>query len=150
MRSTVSFAIAAMLASAMVAGAQTTRTETKIKGHDAQTVSYTGCVRSGAETTSYMLENAVPIGQTTQIATSGETETVTTYALIPDRAVQLQTAVGHKVQVTGVVAKGDVKQETKTKTDGQREVKTEQTFKGDRKVQQFHVVSVKDLGEPCS
>jgi len=52
--------------------------------------------------------------------------------------------------VTGVVAKGDVKQETKTKTDGQREVKTEQTFKGDRKVQQFHVVSVKDLGEPCS
>ena len=150
MRSTISFAIAALFATAMVAGAQTTRTETKIKGHDAHMVTYTGCVQSGTETSSYMLQNAVPIGQTTTIGTSGNTQTVTTYALVPGQTVQLQQTVGHKVQVTGVVAKGDVKEETKTKTSGRPEVKSEQKIEGDRHVAQFHVVSVRDLNEPCS
>jgi hypothetical protein len=151
MKSTAMFAIAAMLGSALIAGAQTTKTETKVKGHDAKTMTYTGCVRPGGDTASYLLGDAVPISQTTQIGTSGTTETVTTtYALVPDRTVVLAPAVGHKVEVTGVMAKGDVKTETKTKTDGQHEVKTEQTLKGDRHVPQFHVMSVRDLNQPCS
>src|SRR5689334_13852789 len=146
MRSTISFAIAAMLATAMAAGAQTTRTETKIKGgKDAHTVTYMGCVGSGTTATSYILQHPVAIGETTTVGTSGELQTETTYALIPERTVQLQPTLGHKVRVTGVMARGDVKQETKVKTDGEREVKTEQKIKGDNHIAQFHVVSVQDL-----
>jgi hypothetical protein len=151
MRSTISFAVAALLATSMAAAAQTTKTETKIKGgHDAHMVTYTGCVRSGVATTGYMLENAVPVQQTTTVGTSGEAQTVTTWALVPDHAVQLAPEIGHKVQVTGVEAKGDVTIETKTKTNGQPEVKSEQKIDGDHHVPQFHVVSMRDLNEPCS
>src|SRR5581483_8478253 len=88
MRSTISFAVAALLATSMAAAAQTTKTETKIKGgHDAHMVTYTGCVRTGAETTSYMLENAVPLSQTTTVGTAGDAQTVTTWALVPDRTI---------------------------------------------------------------
>jgi hypothetical protein len=150
MKSTVMFGIAVIFGSSFIAGAQTTRTETKVKGHDAKTVTYTGCVRPGSEATSYVLMNPIPISQTTKIGTSGVPETETTYALVPEATVALQPEVGHKVQVTGIIAKGDVKKETKTKTDGQHEVKTEETIKGDHSVRQFHVLSVRDLGESCS
>jgi hypothetical protein len=150
MKSTAMFAIAVMFGSALIAGAQTTKTETKITGHDVQTVTYTGCVRPGTETTSYILANAIPISQTPRIGTPGVAETETTYALVPDSTVALQPELGHKVQVTGVMVKGDLKKETKTKTEGQHEVKTEETIKGDRSLRQFHVVSVKELGESCS
>jgi len=150
MRTTLSFAIAAMFATVMVAGAQTTRTETKIKGKDAHEVTYTGCVGAGTVATSYILQHPVAVGQTTTVGTAGELQTETTYALIPERTVQLQPTLGHKVRVTGVMATGDVKQETKVKTDGQREVKTEQKIEGDKHMQQFHVTSVQDLNEPCS
>src|SRR5437764_14073518 len=109
MRTTLSFAIAAMFASVMVAGAQTTRTETKIKGKDAHTVSYTGCVGSGVTSTSYVLQHPVAIGETTTIGTSGDVQTETEYALVPERTVQLQPVLGHKVRVTGVMARSDVK-----------------------------------------
>jgi len=151
MKTTISFAIAAMLASVMAVSAQTTRTETKIKGgKDAHTVTYTGCVGAGTTATSYILQHPVAVGETTTVGTGGELQTETTYALIPERTVQLQPTLGHKVRVTGVEARGDVKQETKVKTDGQKEVKTEQKIKGDNHVRQFHVVSVQDLNEPCS
>src|SRR5207249_5742297 len=111
---------------------------------------YTGCVGSGVTSTSYVLQHPVAIGETTTIGTSGDVQTETEYALVPERTVQLQPVLGHKVRVTGVMARGDVRQETKTKTDGQREVKSEQKIEGDKHMAQFHVVSVQDLNEPCS
>jgi hypothetical protein len=149
MKSTAMFAIAAMLGAALIAGAQTTTTETKIKGHNAKMVTYTGCVKTGEENTGYILAEATPIVvQRTEIATSG-VETETTYALVPDPNVSLDQDVGHKVQVTGMMA-SDLKKKTKTKTEGHHPEKTEEKIKGNASLPQFHVVSVKDLGQPCS
>src|SRR6476660_2862470 len=50
--------------------------KTKIKGGTAQTVSYTGCVATGAQTTTYLLNNSVPVTKT--VEQKGTTGTVTT------------------------------------------------------------------------
>jgi hypothetical protein len=140
----------------MAAQAQETKTETKVKGDDTKTVTYTGCVQSGSETKSYILSKAVPIRRTTvteeTTGTSGvaTTTTSTTYALVPAESVELQTHVGHKVEITGVmVSGGDMKKETKTKTEG-RETRTEEKVKSDGPLPQFRVIKVTELAESCS
>jgi hypothetical protein len=45
------------------------KTKTRIKGDDAQTVTYTGCVQTGAQTRSFVLDKVVPVGQSTSTAT---------------------------------------------------------------------------------
>ena len=144
------------LASAFTLGlrAQEVKTETKIKGDDAKTVTYTGCVQPGSETKSYILAKAVPIRKTTvteeTTGTSGVVSTTTTtYALVPSESVELQSHVGHKVEVTGVMTTGDVKKETKTKTEA-GETRTEEKIKGDGAMPQFRVLTVKQLAESCS
>jgi hypothetical protein len=135
--------------------AQETRTETKIKGDDAKTVIYTGCVQPGSETQSFILAKAVPIRRTTvseePTGTSGviTTTTSTSYALVPSESVELQPHLGHKVEITGVMTTGDVKKETKTKTEG-GETRTEERIKGDSAMPQFRVISVKELADSCS
>jgi hypothetical protein len=149
MKSTAMFAMAALFGAALIAGAQTTTTETKVKGHNAKMVTYTGCVKTGAENAGYVLADATPIVvQRTEIATSG-VETETTYALVPDPSVSLDQNVGHQVQVTGMMA-SDLKKKTKTKTEGHHAEKTEEKIKGTASLPQFHVISVKDLGQTCS
>jgi hypothetical protein len=135
--------------------AQETKTQTKIKGDDAKTVTFTGCIQPGSETKSYILAKAVPIRRTTvteePAGTSGviNSTTTTTYALVPSESVELQPHVGHKVEITGVMSSGgDVKKETKTKTEaGER--RTEEKVKGEG-LPQFHVLTVRELAESCS
>ena len=145
------------LASAFTLGlrAQEIKTETKIKGDDAKTVTFTGCVQPGSEMKSYILAKAVPIRRTTvteePIGTSGvvSTTTSTTYALVPAESVELQSHVGHKVEITGVMSSGDLKKETKTKTEA-GETRTEEKIKGEGPLPQFHVLTVRELAESCS
>src|SRR5436190_23231071 len=51
----------------------TMKSKTKVSGGDAKVVTYTGCVQTGTETESYILEKAVPVSRTTrtEVGTSG-------------------------------------------------------------------------------
>jgi len=145
-------ALTAALACATVTQAQQqeTRTKTEVKG--GQIVSYTGCVQSGTEELTFILDRVTPITRTTtteEVGTSGTvTRTETRYMLVPDQTVQLVEHVGHKVEVTGILTPAG--KETKTKTEIEHEhgkdTKITEKTKGDHDLPQFRVVSVKSLG----
>ena len=63
-----------------------TTTVTKVDGKAPQTVTYTGCVQTGTETKTFILDKVVPASRsTTSVGTTGATTTTTTtYALVPD------------------------------------------------------------------
>ena len=128
---------------------QDVKTKTKIKGDDAQTVTYTGCVQTGAQTRTFVLSKVMPVGQTTETATDASgvsSTTTTTYALIPGDTVQITEYVGHKVEVTGMlVPKGEMSVKTKTKVDGDTQRKEEVKTESD--LPQFRVISVRNLAE---
>jgi len=132
-----------------------TTTETKTEGAKAQSVTYTGCMQTGTETKSVILAKVQPVGSSTETAvgTSGVTQTTTTtYALVPEEKVDLQTHVGHKVEVTGMmIPAGDSKTKTETKIEreGAPDTKSKETVKSDNALPQFRVVSIKDTNESC-
>jgi hypothetical protein len=156
MRLIATLTLAFVCGFAMTPQAQETKTKEKIKGSDAKTVTFTGCVQSGTEARSYILNQAIPIGRTTTVTqeptgTSG-VSTTTTYALVPGERIELEEHVGHKVQVTGVmIPGGDVKTEMKTKRENSRETRTEEKTKTEKgSLPQFRVISVTHLAESCS
>ena len=142
--------------------AQDVKSETKIKSDDAKTVVYAGCLQTGESTTTYMLDNAVPVKETktqTTVGASGLPETTTTtttkYVLVPGERVDLKTNIGHKVQVTAILIpagddKSKITTQTKTKVEGQPTQQSETKEKvaqGD--FPQLRVVSVKHLSDKC-
>jgi len=130
--------------------AQTSETKTKVKAENGKTVTYTGCVQTGTETRTYVLQNVVPVERTETTGTAG-TMTTTTYALIPERTVELQQQVGHKVEVTGVLipaGKGETKYKAKTKSKGSEEETKGELERGP--MPQLKVVSVRPLADRCS
>jgi hypothetical protein len=137
--------------------AQDTKTTTTVKSDsgDAKTVTYSGCVQSGAEAKSFVLAKAMPVSQstTTEVGTSGTTtSTTTTYMLVPGEKIELQPQVGHQVEITGVmVPAGDSKVETKTQVEreGAPDSKTTETVKSDNAMPQFRVTSVKEIAASC-
>jgi len=149
--------IFALGCSVAFANAQDTKTTTvtKVDGKNPQAVTYTGCVQTGTETKSYILSHVVPMSRsTTTTGTTGSTTTTTTtYALVPDQKVELETAVGHKVEVTGMmIPAGESKVTTTTKVDRDNapDSKTKETVKSDNAFPQFRVLSVKNLAESCN
>jgi len=125
--------------------------QTKIKAEHAQTTTFTGCLQTGTEAKTYILDKVVQTKTTEIVGTSGETATVTKYELIPSEQVQMQEHVGHKVEVTGVLVpagKGDAKIKTETKLPGQEEKTEAKIEKG--AAPQFRVVSIKHLADSCS
>ena len=149
--------IFALGCSVALANAQDTKTTTvtKVDGKAPQTVTYTGCVQTGTETKSYILSHVVPMTRSTTTAgtTGSTTTTTTTYALVPDQKVELETHVGHKVEVTGMmIPAGDSKVTTTTKVDRDDapDSKTKETVKSDNAFPQFRVLSVKNLAESCN
>src|SRR5262249_47360853 len=67
--------------------AQEVKSTTKITGDNVKPVSFTGCLQTGTQASSYVLDKVVPIGQTTKTeatGTAGEITktTTTTYALV--------------------------------------------------------------------
>jgi hypothetical protein len=146
-------AIACALGLAAQAQESTTKTETKVKTDDAKMVTFSGCVKPGAEAKAYILEKAVPVRRTTTEETTGTsgvvTTTTTTYALVPGESVELTGDIGHKVEVTGMMVGGETK-ETKTTKETASGTRTEETVKRDGALPQFRVISVKHLPETCS
>jgi len=146
-------ALGCALAVTISAQETTVKSKTKMKGGDIKTVTYTGCVQTGTETKTYVLDHVVPVSRTTRTeGTSGTVSTTTTYMLIPGEKVELQTHVGHKVEVTGMlIPAGDVKSTTKTKIDREdaKDIKIQEKAKIDNATPQFRVISVKHLSESC-
>jgi hypothetical protein len=130
--------------------AQTSESKTKVKAEHAKMTTFTGCVQTGTETRTYILQNVVPVSTTATTGTAG-TLTTTTYALVPETKVELQTQVGHKVEVSGVLipaGKGEAKIKTRTKTGGTEQETKSEIDRGP--MPQLKVVSVKPLAESCS
>src|SRR5206468_10213830 len=112
----------------------------------------TGCLQSGVETNSFILDKVVPIGQTTrtQVGTAGEVTktTTTTYALIPGERVEFQNMIGHKVEVTGVEISGNATVKTKVEREDAKD--TKEKTKYENALPQLRVTSVKHLSDTCS
>jgi len=133
----------------------TVKTKTKVSGDDVKTVTYTGCLQTGTETTSYILDKVVPVTTTRTVptGTSGEiTTTSTIYMLIPGEKVEFQQLVGHKVEVTGMLISGDAKTKTTTKVEREdaKDITTKEKTKTDNAMPQLRVVSVKHLADSCT
>jgi hypothetical protein len=142
---------ASMLTLQSHAQSSETETRTKVKTEHATQVTYTGCVQSGTQTRTFVLQNVAPVRRTETIATPGGSVTTTTYELLPEGKVELQQQVGHKVEVTGVLipaGNGESKITTRTKTNGKEEKTTSEIDRG--ATSQLRVVSVRPLGESCS
>jgi hypothetical protein len=138
-------------------GQEKTKQETKIKGDAAQTMTYAGCVATGAQTTTYLLNNSIPVTKTVeQQKGTGTVTTTTSYVLVPGSdKITFTNLVGHKVEVTGVMipAGKDTKVESKTKIEreGAPDVKIQERKKTDgAAMPQFRVLSVKELPDPCT
>ena len=135
--------------------AQEVKSKTTIKGDNVKRVVYTGCLQSGTEARTFILDKVVPIGQTTRTTagTSGTiTTTTTTYALIPEQRVELLPHVGHKVEVTGILISGDVKTRTKTEIEREhgKDTKIEEKGKIEGALPQLRVTSIKHLADACT
>jgi hypothetical protein len=158
-------AVACLFAVGLHAQDTQIKSKTKVKADDAKAVKFTGCLQTGAEPTAFVLERAVPVGQTT-ITTKGTTgtttTTTTTYALVPAGSVEFQPLLGHKVEVTGVIVKpatatdDDAKVKTKTETKIKTENAPDKKVKEEGKVTiprgetaQLRVISIKHLADAC-
>lgn len=146
----IALGCAAMLQTTTGAQSSEMKSKTKVKADDGQVVKYTGCVQTGTETRTYILQNAVPVARTEATGTSG-TMTTTTYMLLPEAKVELQQQVGHKVEISGVMVpagKGETKYEAKTKSKGGEEKTKGEVERG--AMPQLKVVSVRPLAESCT
>jgi hypothetical protein len=125
-------------------------------GGGVQTVTFTGCVRTGAGPHVYILERVAPVSRTTTTEATGTSGAVSTsaptYALVPRENVELQTHVGRKAEVTGIVipaADSKTGTKTKVKREGEPEAKVEEKSRADSDRPRLQVISVKPLQEPC-
>jgi hypothetical protein len=139
------------LGCASLVHAQSDKIKTTIKTDDAHAVTYTGCVQTGQQARSYVLDHVTPVRKTTDFNADGSTTTTTTYAIVAESNVQLEPQVGHKVEVQGVLipaGHGDADIKTRTKVNGKEEKTKTEIDK--TSVPQLRVLSVKALGESCS
>jgi len=152
-RSITAFAFA-LCCSALVANAQETRTktETKSSGGSPQSVTYTGCVHSGTQAKTYVLDKVVPVTKTTttETPTSSTTTSSTSYVLVPGESVTVQEHVGQKVEVTGtLIPGGDTRTETTTRTEREHgdDSKTRTRTESKNATPEFRVTSIKTIGQ---
>lgn len=150
-----SFAIA-LGCVAITAHAQdtTVKSTTRSSGGAVQTVTYVGCVQTGTEARTYILDKVVPVTRTTttETPTSSTSTTTTSYMLVPGERVELQQQVGHKVEVTGMlIPAGNVKTETTTRVEREHgeDTKTRERVETRNSMPQFRVTSIKSLAESC-
>jgi hypothetical protein len=141
---------------ALAAHAQetTTKTETRSSGGAAQTVTYTGCVVTGTETKTYMLNKVAPVTTTTRVQGLGaDTTTVSTeYVLVPGEKVEVQEHVGQKVEVTGMlIPAGNIRTETRTKTEREdaHDTRSRERVETKNAPAQFRVTSIKKIADKC-
>ena len=140
--------------SALVVNAQDTKTktETKSSGGKTQEVTYTGCVHTGTQAKSYVLDKVVPVTKTTttETPTSSTTTSSTSYMLVPGESVTVQEHVGQKVEVTGtLIPGGDRRTETTTTTEREhgQDSKTRTRTESKNAMPEFRVTSIKTIGQ---
>jgi hypothetical protein len=144
---TVTVALGVTLLAATMLHAQDVKSTTTVKTNNGKTMVYTGCLQTGTETKSFILQNAVPLKES---SSSG-----TTYLVVPGPKVDFQQSVGKKVEVTAVLipaGKDKTTIETKTKTEvhGQPDQSTETKEKVPQSdMPQLRVVSMKPLADSC-
>jgi len=129
-------------------------TTTKTEG-GAKMMTYAGCLGPGTETRTYMLNKVVPVTTTTETRTPSASSSTseTKYVLVPDEKVEVQSHLGQKVEVTGILLpKGESRVKTETKVDNEdaKDTNTSTTLKSDNSIPQFKVTSIKSTGETCS
>jgi hypothetical protein len=153
MRRFITFAFA-VGCSAIVVNAQDTRTrtETKTSGGSPQVVTYTGCVQTGTQAKTYVLDKVVPVTRTTttETPTSSTTTSSTSYVLVPGESVTVQEHVGDKVEVTGtLIPGGDRRTETTTRTEREDgdDSKTRTRVETKNATPEFRVTSIKTIGK---
>jgi cytoskeletal protein RodZ len=125
--------------------------QTKIKTEHANEVTLSGCLQTGTEAKTYILDKVEPVKTTEVVGTSGSVMTVTKYELVPSEKIEFQEHVGHKVEVVGVsvpAGDGDAKIKTETKVPGSQEKTETKIAKG--ATPQFRVISIKQLADSCS
>ena len=135
-RIAVALGIAALAAAPLVAQESEIKTRTKVEVHRGEKVTASGCVREGAD--GLMLTDVV-----------GD---ITHSYLLVGKSEELSKHVGHRVEITGKAADrkdGKVRTEVKSKTDGQKEQKTEVKSEGDLSVPVLGVQSVKPVRGSC-
>ena len=143
-----SFAFA-LCCSALVTNAQetTTKTQTKTSGNSPQVITYTGCVQTGTQAKTYVLDKVVPVTKTTTTETPTSS---TSYVLVPGESVTVQEHVGQKVEVTGtLIPAGDSRTETTTKTEREdgEDSKTRSRTETKNAMPEFRVTSIKTIGQ---
>ena len=139
---------------ALVVNAQETRTktETRSSGGDPQVVTYTGCVQTGTQAKTFVLDKVVPVTKTTttETPTSSTTTSSTSYVLVPGgESVTVQEHIGKKVEVTGMlIPGGNTRTETTTRTDREDapDAKTRTRTESRNAMPEFRVTSIKDIG----
>ena len=139
---------------ALVVNAQETRTKTEVKssGGEPQVVTYTGCVQTGTQAKTYVLDKVVPVTKTTTTETPTTTTTTqsTSYVLVPGgESVTVQEHVGHKVEVTGMlIPAGNTRTETTTRTEREDapDSKTRTRVETKNAMPEFRVTSIKNIG----
>ena len=130
----------------------TTKTETRSSGGQAQAVTYTGCVQTGTQSKTFVLDKVVPVTRTTttETPTSSTTTSSTSYVLVPGDTVQVQEHVGKKVEVTGMlIPGGNTRTETTTRTEREDapDTKTRERTETRNATPEFRVTSIKTIGE---
>ena len=147
-----SFAIA-LGCTAVAINAQETRTqtETRSSGGQPQVVTYSGCVQTGTQAKTFVLDKVVPVTRTTttETPTSSTTTSTTSYVLVPGDTVQVQEHVGKKVEVTGMlIPGGNTRTETTTRTDREDapDTKTRERSETRNSMPEFRVTSIKTIG----
>jgi hypothetical protein len=139
---------------ALVVNAQETRTRTEVKssGGEPQVVTYSGCVQTGTQAKTYVLDKVVPVTRTTttETPTSSTTTQSTSYVLVPGgESVTVQEHVGKKVEVTGMlIPGGDTRTETTTRTEREDapDTKTRTRTETTNAMPEFRVTSIKTIG----
>ena len=139
----------ALLAAALTVQAQetTVKSKTKSSGGEAKKVTYTGCVQTGTESKSFVLDQVVPVTPADGASSSSS------YLLVPGQQVEVQSHVGHKVEVTGMlIPGGDIKTDTETRIERKdaKDTTIKEHTESKNAMPQFQVTSIKDLGERCN
>lgn len=130
-----------------------TKTETRSSGGQPQTVTYSGCVQTGTQAKTYVLDKVVPVTKTTttETPTSSTTTSSTSYVLVPGGdSVTVQEHVGQKVEVTGMlIPGGNTRSETTTRTDREDapDSKTRTRVENKNAMPEFRVTSIKPIGQ---
>jgi ribosome-associated protein YbcJ (S4-like RNA binding protein) len=147
-----SFAIA-LGCTAVAINAQETRTqtETRSSGGQPQVVTYSGCVQTGTQAKTFVLDKVVPVTKTTttETPTSSTTVSSTSYVLVPGDTVQVQEHVGKKVEVTGMlIPGGNTRTETTTRTEREDapDTKSRERTETRNAMPEFRVTSIKTIG----